>query len=57
MTNRMAIKRALNAEGIEHFGGWVEAKEIPKLKSLSAKTAETVKRIKGEIDDNGKSDN
>lgn len=50
MTDRKAIKRALNAKGIEHFAGWVEADEINKLQALSAKTSPTVQRIRREID-------
>lgn len=51
MTDRKAVKRALNDEGIEHFAGWVEAGEIPKLQALSAKTDPTVHRIRREIDE------
>lgn len=52
------LERALKAEGLVNFRGWYSTKDADAAQLLSAKTAKTVKRIKGEIcDDNGKSDN
>ena len=54
MTDRKAIKRAINDEGIYFFGGYYLPEDIPTVQALSAKTDETVARIKERVNGGGK---
>lgn len=48
---RQAIKRAINAEGVHFFGGYYLPEDIPTVQALSAKTDETVARIKERVNE------
>lgn len=48
MVKRWKLKDQLNRIGLVHFGGWFKPEDIQTVQALSAKTDETVARIKAD---------